>query len=320
MSAPVPIEGQVRVIEKKGLLILSAQEKAAHLLNIYFSVLQVPYEHSVNYLYPRDKSLYGRFNLLAEGYTLDTGLIYYQNSKLFSINRQIEASTEGLGCYIDAIFRFFTIVAPLINSNFSWTYSREPIHIYPPQFDAIAFKLPDGCIAQVTTTGYLMQGCELPATELLEPPPPPAFPPPPGNPPPFGSPPNSGAPGSDAPFIISPPYDGDDDNGDTYVPPPPPPDFPDNSDYGGLAYRIDAIITTRKPDGSIFSNLGVYPTEAIIYGKFVRVEEAVLNGYKLARAAFRRTSSSELEYSSFGGSTSDLSISFEVDIQSISRI
>lgn len=312
MVAPTPIQGQERIIEKRGLLKLSAEEKASHLVDIWCSVLQLPYQHSVNYLYPREKSLYGRYNTLSQGYVVGTDLIYYPNTRLFRINRQLEATTEGLGCYLDAVFKFFVILAPLVNPSFVYSYSREPIHVYPPEFDAIAFSLPDGCVLKVTTTGYRLQGCNEPVTELLDPPDSPPIGDPPSDPPTEGVPPTTGRPDSGAVIEISPPYDRNtNDNGDTYVPPGEWVDeyatVPD-----GTAWIVRAELDWRRnsDDSPVTPSPGKYEAEATIYGRYVRL--GYLSGAEYsgtgAYVEFERSPGAALEKAGIGGSTSALDI------------
>jgi hypothetical protein len=221
--------GQTRTIEKLGLLILSPEERMAYSLRIFLIIEQIQQNHSKNLRLLPNRSFYGWATIMAGAYVVRAVQLEFQNQLIYEeIQRNLQshlvlnANLQVIANMISAL----TFENPAPPNIVVWP--APPNESVLPSPTHIQFVLETGVVAKIISE---YQPMYVPPEVEYQP----YDNPPPGdsdddknqNPPPIapppGSPPTTGVPGSDAPFIISPPYDGIDDGGRTYVPPVVPP-------------------------------------------------------------------------------------------------
>lgn len=247
--------GQVRTIEKKGLLVLTAQEKSAYMLRIFSIVMQRPLAPSLNYRLMPPRGFWGWATIMSEQYVVRDVQLQFYSQLLYSCVRddiQNHIVTSSNLSVIAEVLGELTLENPAPPNII--IFPPPPYEPILPPETHIQFVLEPDVVLQVVTQYIPMYATPEVEYDPSEIPPPNGsldtekFPPIPPSPP--GFPPNTGVPGSGAIFEITPPYDGADDGGKTYVPPFLPPWVGDDGQDEGATYTV-----TLEKQG--YTNLGV---------------------------------------------------------------
>lgn len=246
---------QTRTIEKKGILIFTPEERASYVLRVYVIVQQTPLRPSRNYKLQPSRCHWGWATLMSNAYVVrdiqlqfENQLIYDCKQDLFQIhlflNSNLQEIAEDIGeLSLENPAPPNILVLPM-----------PPFQPVLPPETHIEFVLEPDVIIEVYTDVVEMFIPEDREYNPLEAPPP--EPPggdkrenPPSTPPPPNAPPSSGLPGSGSQFEISPPYDGIDDGGRTYVPPFRPPWEGDDGQDQSARYTVTVRLTFFQPNG-----------------------------------------------------------------------
>lgn len=247
--------GQTRIIEKRGLLIFAPEEKTAYMLRVFFVVMQRPIAPSLNYRLMPERGFWGWATLMSDAYVIrDIQLQFYSQLLYSSTRDDIQnhiVTSSNLSVIAEVLGELTTENPAPPNIIIFPPPPYEPI--LPPETH-IQFVLEPDVIAQVVTQYIPMYSTpEVEYNPVDEPPPNGSldtekFPPiPPASP---GLPPNGGLPGSGSLFEISPPYDGIDDGGKTYVPPFMPPWDGDGGQDPEKLYTVTVQLTPRTETGA----------------------------------------------------------------------
>lgn len=252
---------QERTIEKRGILILTPEERKALDLQIHVIVKQTPNKGvSWNYkIYP-NRSFFGWATLMIQVSTYKDIELQFLNQCIYHNSRAIE---QGAGTDMN---NFDTMLSAIVTLSKQITPPLGIVSKLPTvpvvyglcPITVVNFEIPEGVVIKVQTHILAFSDSASIFTDEQSnssPPPdddgvktPPVVAPPPGSPPNTR---NSEDLLSDAPFVISPPYDGDDDSGRTYIPPASSPpwsgeDGQDETKY----YDVRIRLTPRNPDGT----------------------------------------------------------------------
>lgn len=246
---------QTRIIEKRGVLIPTAEEREAHWLSIFASVIQKPSSEYLNNKYNPAKGWYGVCQLLSQGYVYETITIEFYNQRLYFAERYAAQAVELLGGGIADVKDILASVSLRVTVPVAIVLVPSSPLKYPyiPLTEA-RFTLPDGCVIAVNLVHEKFRdSTNVNVTDPKDPPapPPPSTPPPVPNP--SNLPPRTGTPGSGAEIEITPPYDPlTNDGGNTYVPPTGSP-----SDYtsAGNNYTVEVRLTIN--DGGVAGSSSV---------------------------------------------------------------
>jgi hypothetical protein len=196
---------QERIIEKRGLAILSTQERRASILTVTFEVLTGRQNLYYNTKYNPPKSLYGYATVFQGAYVSQTVPIEYPNQVLLQVRSDLYQTAELIACLNRFIIADFlaleAILSPLVKVG-SLGIS-EPVTVLPDTLEtAIKLVLAEGVTGRLLVQDYPMFQCistDVQAVSLV--PDVPA-----GNP-------------TGSPLSPTAPYDPTtNDNGDTYVP------------------------------------------------------------------------------------------------------
>lgn len=220
---------QTRVIEKRGLLIFSEEERSSYLTRVFMIVEQRQQNFSENMKLIPSRSHYGWATLMDGAYVCKDIQLQFQNQLIYEIKR------DDIQNHIITSANLYEIADLLGEMSLENPAPPNELFLppppYQPVFEAgshIQFCLETGVIIKVLCQIIPMYVPEEFEHQPFEEEPP--LPPggdkrenPPPVAPPSGAPPSSGLPGSGAEFEISPPYDGVDDGGLTWVPPFVPP-------------------------------------------------------------------------------------------------
>lgn len=252
--------GQKRVIELRGVLVFSEEERKALDLQVHFIVRQIPRGGITRNLriYP-NRSFFGWATVLNGISVIEDVELLFFNQILYSWQRNVEQSAG-----VDML-NFDTILSALQTLSIQITpptgiISKLPTVPVPYIFcpaSMMHFEIVPGAIVEVQTHYIpLNESASIFVQELDNTKPPggdDGSKNPPLNEPPLGAPPNSRRAddtSSNAPFVISPPYDGSDDGGRTYQPPFIPPwDGADGQD-SSKKYTV----TLRKKEFDAYGN------------------------------------------------------------------
>lgn len=250
---------QKRLLEKRGILIFTAEERKALDLQVHVIVKQIPLKgQSWNYrIYP-NRSWFGWATLMIGVSTYKDVELQFLNQCIYHNSRAVE---QGAGTDMN---NFDTILSALQTLSVQITPPLGVVSKLPTvpivyglcPLTSINFELPEGVVIEVQTHILpLSESASIFVEELTNSSPPPGDDggkkTPPQQPPP-GSPPSTKRQDdlvTDAPFVISPPYDGIDDGGRTYQPPFVPPWIGDDGQDATKRYRVQYQETWYSPTG-----------------------------------------------------------------------
>lgn len=189
-----------RRIENYGILKLLPEERGANNLLITSDVIQLPYSEYVNAKTNPFRGHYGYVCFMSGEYVIHDLDIQFRRQIILDRDRYIVQLAWQESCNSATIRDVLGIPLPDTEVDY-------PIWIC----DELRFKLEPGVVINVFKSHIPPVTC--PGTLIVEPdmiPEPPGLPQSPQAPPPKGTP-------NQALLPLSPPYEGDDDNGNTYV-------------------------------------------------------------------------------------------------------
>lgn len=307
------VTGQIRKIEKRGKLIFNADELSSQWLQVYCSIVQLPYNLSQNFRYNPELCWFGHYTVMVDNdYALRGENISFVNSLIFEYRRGIEQFEENMVSYFETVLDDLESLSLRVPVPVALVHVTTDLIEHPlVPYKVLKFVLAEGCIALLTVK-YLPFEKRVNAPTADQPPEPPIPPSsPPNKPPKEGEPPTSGVPGSGFTHEISPPYvPPNNDGGDTYVPPLGYPPLNDPTTYGNQLYKVK-IFFENAPGAPPNSTL-----ETIIFGKYQRTTQYHANNTGVA-VYYKRSPSSEEEASLIGGTTTDQSVEIRFRVISI---
>lgn len=200
---------ETRRIENYGILKLLPEERGANNLIVQSDVIQLPYSEYLNVKSNPPKSHYGYVCFMSKGYVMSILDIQFRRQIIINRERYLVQLAWQEFCNSK------TILDAVANTSPDTTVDY-PIWLC----DELRFKLEPGVVLNVFKSHIPPTTCS--GTGISEPnlggeapglPASPSLPPPPNTP-------------DEDKLVLSPPYDGDEDNGNTYVrgsePSPPP--------------------------------------------------------------------------------------------------
>lgn len=256
---------QKRIIEKRGLIVFDETERKALDLQVHCIVRQIPRNGIIrNYRLFPNRSWFGWATAMIGISTFKDIELQFENQCIYHYQRSIEQAAG-----IDML-NFDTILSAMQTLSIQITPPSGVVSRLPPvpvmyalcPVTRINFELPDGVVIEVQSHILILnEAASIYAEELAN-----SSPPgddsgvenPPSQQPPIGAPPLTKAWDdliSDAPFTISPPYDGVDDNGRTYKPPFVPPwDGEDGQDQA-KRYKVTIEEAWFSPEGNSLNDI-----------------------------------------------------------------
>lgn len=232
---------ETRRIENYGIMKLSPVERGSNNLRIQTDVIQLPYSEYLNVRSNPPKGHYGFACLMDGEYVIDIIDIQFRRQILIDKDRYLVQLAWQEFCNSKTIAN--QLGAPLPDTTVDY-----PIW----NCKEIRFKLEPGVILNVFKSNIIPVTCS--GSGISEPNlggEPPGLPPQPTLPPPPNVPDSEKLP-------LSPPYEGDDDNGNTYKrgeaePPPSGSPGPDCT----KCYNISFTVNGTDRDGNSFNDSGV---------------------------------------------------------------
>jgi len=251
---------ETRVISGRGLLRLdksSNDYKKAKIFTLYIDVIRRPINEYINLAYNLPQSRYATIRLYRGNYCVRTIAV---ESRYEAYDFYLEPSAQTLYAvecaYAGILETFFNLGNALLLPSISVTNNIEDWNHVDLMWDEakVVCYADTGIRLTVETLPYDL----CPEQTDKEPVPPP---PPPGETPDY----SPGTPLDDASTPVSPPYEGEDDNGDTVPYPddsPPVPEFP----QGERCTKYYVSVSIDKADG------GTLSTTLQLFGEIEKIE------------------------------------------------
>lgn len=237
-----------RNISGRGLFILPDDKSVRHYW-LFLNVVRLPSNNSLSSKFNPDKSDYAKITWNRDGYVLKDESLSYENQRFdWAVDRTgylasyLVCAFKEITSYLDYLAPFIP-APPLVTDPTERLYC-EPLHDYPDTIKIVC----RANTAIVADLYYLKYDVRCPEAEPTpKDPPSPSFPPP--------HPPGE-------PFNNDPPYDGDNDNGDsipyqgdTNEPPPPPPPGPVQCQRYNIALTYNIVNVLGQPAGTRTTNV-----------------------------------------------------------------
>ena len=256
-----------RTIQYYGLLRPPENFSRAKYYDLHFELVRRPTQPYTNKKYPSNKGLFGYLQTFAEGRVLETVALEYEEQVCIRRINDSYFLHACISCHLEAMLTSFINVANYLQPGFV-IQRNNPIKDWSPSFadfDEIKVRFLD----ERTVGRLILDFEEIDTCDVLgaEPPPlkKPNLPKRPDIPFPADIPNTSIPP-------ISPPYEGIDDNGETYNPDELPPEPPEGT-QPCLLYRLEVEFLTRSFNSqtNIWETSGLFQTGGNYFGPIVRL-------------------------------------------------
>lgn len=237
-----------RNISGRGLFILPYDKSVRHYW-LFLNVVRLPSNNSLSSKFNPDKSDYAKITWNRASYVLKDESLSYEHQRFdWAVDRTgylasyLVCAFKEVTSYLDYLAPF--IPAPPLPTDPTERLYCEPLHDYPDTIKIVC----RANTAIVASLYYLKYDVGCPEAEPTpKDPPSPSFPP-------------SHPPGE--PFNNDPPYDGDNDDGDsipyqgdTNEPPPPPDPGPDSCVAYNIALTYNIVNAIGQPAGTRTTNV-----------------------------------------------------------------
>lgn len=204
----------VRIISGKGVIVIPDNFVEAHQIMLYSQIIRKPQTPSLNTTWNPDKTFYAHITFCIDDYVLFEYNVNFDNQCYDVFNGQEAQNLLSLICAYDGILDSFVNIGAVIGVVISRTnlITNHPYLRFKP--NRLRFECFANSALKLTLKGTFLEKCR-PEDGNPTPPPPP---PPPTPQVPF-----------DSPLVVSPPFDGVNDGGDTVPFPgdtPQTPGFP----------------------------------------------------------------------------------------------
>ena len=285
----MPYTPQTRVIEKRGVLIPTDEEREGKLFLVFADVLAHPLQYSANFRPRIPKTFFGYAQICYNRRVIVNLPLEYFNQLIVVENRSTHQLAADLKCLQREINQSIANLGQLL--GVTYTISDGYQHSYPEiLWDRILFQIEDGWLLRVSTRLDELERCDPDDAPAQEAPGAPSIPVPQSG----GSPGANGLPGRSAPYTPA-----TEDDGDTYVPPFLPPGVgggstptadPDGryrcttggvvQGNGGSYADPQATYVQFGPGVGIFFNDG--PPSAAVPGGFQRISFPSIVSFSIA--------------------------------------
>lgn len=251
--------GQTRIIEKKGLIIPTNEERESLWLSLTCLMLQKPSNENLNHKYNPSKGWYGIVQLISQGYVFRTVPIEYYFQKIYFGERYSAQLLEVMGgAFAEQNDILTSISLRCVPPVAIILLPSQPINFPRIELTEARVKLMDGVICQFSLINEPFKtALNSSITEPIDPPVPSV--PPSGSPPvpkPLNEPPRSGLPASGAEIEITPPYNpSTNDGGNTFVPGAA---SPESYTTAGNLYKVNVKLTINDGGVPSSSNINEY--------------------------------------------------------------
>lgn len=209
----MPYVPQTRIIERRGVLIPTDEEREAKQFLVFADVIAHPLQYSANFRPRIPKTFYGYAQVLWNRRVIVNLALEYFNQLIIVENRSSHQLAADLKCVQRELNQSIGNLGQLLGVTYTITDGFQ--HSYPEiLWDRIVFQIEDGWLLQVSTRADELERCDPDDAPAQDAPGAPAVP----------APQSGGVPGSNGLPSRTAPYNpATEDNGDTYVPPFLPP-------------------------------------------------------------------------------------------------
>lgn len=281
---------QTRYIENRGILNLTQEERSGKAQRLYTEVVQLPYSEYLNVKSNPSHGFYGYAVLMAKEFAFKKIPIEFHKQLLYLEERFDAQVGEMVVCNAMTLLRAIVIVSNQIPPDPKAVYLQPDLVEFPLwAVTQVKFVLVPGCVIKVEYAHEEYQKC--PASPVVQPDllPPPSLPTPPPSPPPEDT-------DDDQKIPLSPPYQGDDDGGDTFVRNPPEPEEPSEPPVGADCTKFYLITA----EGVTTDSLGVespWAEQARYKGEIVSVAPFYLAAFDVwSYRVTQKTCEGEINY------------------------
>jgi len=236
-------EDIVRTISGKGVILIPEEYQNCRKIYLYSQLIRPPSNQSINFTWNPDKSFYAHITFCFDDFVLYSFDMNFENQMWIVADLQPSQNLLSLICAYEGVLDSFVSFALALGIFISKTnlIFEHGYETFVP--NRIRFECFAESAILLTLKGVDFDICDPEEGSPSPPPPPP--------------PPQPKVP-SDTPVPVSPPYEGEDDGGDT-VPlpidePEPTPDFPfgEECDRYIVSVRIFDVSVT-PPEGTVVS-------------------------------------------------------------------
>jgi hypothetical protein len=283
-----------RIISGKGLIQIPTEYNNALDIFLYANLIRDSSNPSINFTWNPDKGFYAHITFCIDDYVLYGFDMNFKNQVWEIFTNQPSQNLLSLICQYDGILDSFVSVGNVIGITLSRTnlIKNHPYQRFRP--NKIRFECFAECAIKLTLTGNELQKCNPIDGEETPPPPPP-------------EPPTSLLPPT-SPVEVSPPYEGENDGGDTVPFPidsPPDEEFPvgepcilfrvifETVDGGGNVGEIVEIVFGVIDNVEIEGSIGNYSIFITCQGNAstgcIPIQRLQLSSYTGASITYLRT-------------------------------
>lgn len=251
----VDIQPVTRTISGKGVIKIPDEFQEARQILLYVDLLRLPSSEYANFQWNPPKRFYAHVTFCKDEYVLYEYDVNFRKQVFEVYNSQPAQNLMATICALDNVLDSFVSFALSLGFFYTKNNSIEdfPFNTFLP--NTIRFQCYTDCALRLVLSAEELRKCDPGDGEPVPPPPPP---PPPDEPP---LPPGT-------PLSVSPPYEGENDDGDTV---PAPIDEPDEPPLFPACSAVVVLTSTDEgnPGNPVFiqrSNVMFFPVENLRVG------------------------------------------------------